>query len=91
MLWQPHTDVVLCEQAPELLDSLIAMGTELLIEKLPEVWSGEAEKLAVPQDVGCMTHAAKMAKQEGLLDFSQPAQILHNKVRYLCSLSVFHK
>lgn len=70
-------------QAPELLDKLFVMGTELLIEKLPEVWSGEAEKDATPQDEACMTHAAKMAKQDGLLDFSQPAQCLHNKVPHL--------
>jgi methionyl-tRNA formyltransferase len=77
-------------QAPDLLNTLFAMGTGLLIEKLPEVWSGEAEKAAVPQDDACVTHAAKMSKQDGLLDFSQPAETLHNKVRYVSLSPVSH-
>lgn len=72
-------------QAPELLDTLFTMGTDLLVESLPAVWSGKAEQLAVPQDDKLMTHAAKMVKQDGLLDFSQPAHTLHNKV--MCSHS----
>ena len=67
-------------QAPELLDTLFTMGTNLLVEKLPDVWSGAGAELAVPQDEEHMTHAAKMVKQDGLLDFSQPAETLHNKV-----------
>lgn len=69
-------------QAPELLDTLFTMGTKLLVEKLPDVWSGAGAELAVPQDEEHMTRAAKMVKQDGLLDFSQPAETLHNKVHY---------
>jgi methionyl-tRNA formyltransferase len=77
-------------QAPELLEKLFSMGSDLLIEKLPEVWSGEAEKSAVPQDDAYMTHAAKMSKRDGLLDFSQPAEIIHNKVCCLFDPHVGH-
>jgi methionyl-tRNA formyltransferase len=68
------------EQAPELLERLFSLGTELLLEKLPEVWSGVAQDLAQAQDEALVSHAAKMAKSDGLLDFSLPAQALHNKV-----------
>lgn len=40
-------------QAPELLADLFARGTHLLISHLPEVWSGEAAQIAVPQVQSC--------------------------------------
>ena len=36
-------------QAPELLRQLFSLGTRLLVERLPQVWSGEATALARPQ------------------------------------------
>ena len=36
-------------QAPELLGQLFSLGTRLLVERLPQVWSGEAAALAIPQ------------------------------------------
>lgn len=36
-------------QAPELLSQLFRMGTNLLVEKLPLVWSGEAAEQAQTQ------------------------------------------
>lgn len=36
-------------QAPELLRHLFARGTQLLLDALPRVWSGEAAKVATPQ------------------------------------------
>ena len=36
-------------QAPQLLAELFDAGTELLLERLPQVWSGEAATLATPQ------------------------------------------
>ena len=69
------------EQAPELLTSLFELGSQLLLDRLPEVWSGQAERDAQPQDAEQATHAAKMSKEDALLDFSLPAHVLHNKVR----------
>lgn len=36
-------------QAPELLDLLFDRGADLLLEKLPHVWSGKAAEAAVKQ------------------------------------------
>lgn len=68
-------------QAPELLTDLFRRGTELLLSRLPDVWSGRAARLATPQDDAAATHAAKLEKADGQLDFREHAVVLHNKVR----------
>lgn len=70
-------------QAPEFLTLLFRLGTQLLLSKLDAVWAGSAPAEAVPQDASQATHAAKTAREEGLLDFDQPAEACHNKVRGL--------
>ncbi|KAK9908428.1 hypothetical protein WJX75_007688 [Coccomyxa subellipsoidea] len=68
-------------QAPELLADLFRRGTELLLTRLPDVWSGAAVQQAIPQDDAAATHAAKLGKADGQLDFREHARVLHNKVR----------
>lgn len=68
-------------QSPQLLEELFSRGTRLLLRSLPQVWTGEAAELAVPQDESAVTHAAKLTKEEGVLDFREHALIIHNKVR----------
>ncbi|KAG2484615.1 hypothetical protein HYH03_016569 [Edaphochlamys debaryana] len=70
------------EQAPELLTRLFGLGTELLLQRLPDVWAGRAQALAVAQDEAQVLHAAKLRREESQLDFaSTPAHVLHNRVR----------
>jgi methionyl-tRNA formyltransferase len=68
-------------QAPELLNILFNLGTELLIEKLPDVWSGLDKEYVIAQSDAAATHAAKLEKEEGRLNFHEPASVCHNKVR----------
>jgi methionyl-tRNA formyltransferase len=68
-------------QAPELLTQLFELGTDLLVKNLEVVWAGMGDATAQPQDEAGATHAAKLTRQEAELDFSQPAQVCHNKVR----------
>lgn len=68
------------EQAPELLRTLFAAGTELLVRSLPQVWNGTAAGAAVPQDDAAVTHADKMQKDDAWLDFRRSAVELHNQV-----------
>ncbi|CAI5997044.1 unnamed protein product [Closterium sp. NIES-64] len=68
-------------QAPELLNDLFHRGTHLLLQHLPAVLDGSAAATATPQDDSQATHAAKVAAEEGILNFSLPALTLHNKVR----------
>lgn len=71
-------------QAPQLLNDLFEVGADLLLSKLPEVFSGKvSQDVATPQDHSAATHAAKIERGEGLLSFSDPALTCHNKVRAL--------
>jgi len=67
--------------APELLDTLFASGTRLLMARLPEALDGRARLLARPQDAAAASQAPKISQEESLLDFSEAAEQLHNKVR----------
>jgi methionyl-tRNA formyltransferase len=70
-------------QAPQLLNDLFEIGTDLLLHHLPSIWSGEtSQDNAQAQDASQVTHAAKIEKQEGILDFnSQSAYKCHSKVK----------
>ena len=63
----------------ELHDQLAALGTELLKVELMDYIRGNLT--AIPQDEKHVTVAKKIDKTESLLDFKQPAESLHNKVR----------
>ena len=66
-------------KSPELLDILFEKGASLLIKTLPSYFLGK-NKLT-EQDHLLATKADKIKPEEGLLDFSQSALSLHNKVR----------
>jgi len=67
------------ETAGSLFDKLSALGADLLLETLPGTFAGKIE--AHPQPEEGATYAGMMKKQEGELDFSQPAEELERKVR----------
>lgn len=68
-------------QAPEMLEELFQLGTNVLLEVLPQVWTGEAEMRAWPQNLNGVSHAPKLLREEGELDFLDSAVNCHNKVR----------
>ncbi|GIL58279.1 hypothetical protein Vafri_13359 [Volvox africanus] len=58
--------------APELLQQLFCLGSQLLVEKLPDVFAGRGTQMAISQ----------LTREEAHLDFSAaPAAVLHNRVR----------
>lgn len=67
------------ELAPELLSRLFLLGASLLIDILPDVFSGKL--VPVEQDASFVTHAKKLEMSESLLKFELEASVLHNKVR----------
>ena len=72
------------EKADELLPKLFDQGSDLLLDVLPDVFSGVKQQDGtgcVVQDDAEATHAAKMSKQEGELWFTENAVYAHNKVR----------
>ncbi|CAK9150647.1 unnamed protein product [Ilex paraguariensis] len=81
--------VIACERvqvddqikAPDLLDSLFARGSNLLIRELPSIFDGSARVQAQAQDDSKATLAPKITPEESWLSFDEEALVLHNKVR----------
>jgi methionyl-tRNA formyltransferase len=64
------------------IEALLAVrGAELLVTTLDAIEGGTARE--TPQDESLVTYAPKLAKSEGLIDWSLPAARIHNLVRGL--------
>ena len=62
-------------------DALAGLGAELLIDVLDRLPGGTAHE--EPQDDSQATYAPRLTKEEGLIDWSQSAWAIHNRVRGL--------
>lgn len=60
---------------------LAAMGATLLLEVIEALEAGRA--VEIPQDDEAATYAPRLTKDEGRLDFGQPAIDVHNRIRGL--------
>jgi len=60
---------------------LAQMGAGLLVDVVDQLAAGTAQEVA--QDASLSTHAARLTKEEGLIDWSLPASAIHNRVRGL--------
>lgn len=67
------------ETAATLHDRLAALGAALLAECLPDILAGRLA--AAPQSVAGVTYAPLIKKEEGRLDWRQPAAALERQVR----------
>jgi methionyl-tRNA formyltransferase len=62
-----------------LHDRLAELGGKMIVDALRRLGRGELR--ATPQPAEGVTYAAKIAKQEAELDFSQPADVLARRIR----------
>lgn len=62
-------------------DALAELGAGLLLAVLDQIAAGTAHE--EPQDDSQATYAPRLIKEEGLIDWSQPATRIHNRVRGL--------
>jgi len=69
------------ETSVEVERDLAEMGAGLLLDVLQEIAEGRATE--TPQDASLATYAAKITKAEGAVEWSLPAERLHNLVRGL--------
>ncbi len=69
------------ETAGQLHDRLALLGREAMEETLKRLCAGEL--VAEKQDDALSTYAPMMKKEDGLIDWSQPAAAIHNLVRGL--------
>lgn len=67
------------ETGGSLFEALSALGAALLLEAIPLYLSGEL--LPQPQPAEGVTYAAMLKKEDGLLDFSRPAEELERRAR----------
>jgi methionyl-tRNA formyltransferase len=67
------------ETAGELEDRLAQLGAPLIAEALTALEAGGI--VILPQDRSKVTRAPKLRKEDGLIDWSKPAQAIHDLVR----------
>ncbi|MBR2742836.1 MAG: methionyl-tRNA formyltransferase [Clostridia bacterium] len=79
MLIRRETDIGPDMTAGELFSKLSKMGAEVLLETLDAIEAGTAVR--TPQDESKATYAPVMTKETGRIDFSLPAQRVHDLVR----------
>lgn len=69
------------DTAQSLHDELAEMGGRLLVDALDKMRQGRLVR--IPQDHARATYAAKLSKEEGCVDWNQPAWTVHNRIRGL--------
>jgi methionyl-tRNA formyltransferase len=67
------------DHAGTLHDELAEMGAEALLDALTRLPQGRL--MLLPQDEARVTLAPKLSKDEGLIDWTLPAEKLHNHIR----------
>ncbi len=67
--------------AGELFDEMALVGAKALWNVMQKIEKGEAK--ATPQDPSQVTFAKKVKPEDGEIDWSQPAQKIHNQIRGL--------
>lgn len=69
------------ETAPELFERLAQLGSVLLTETVAQLQAGTASR--IPQEESQATYAPMLTRSLSPLEWSRPAQALHNQVRGL--------
>jgi len=79
ILTQTATPIGPQDNAATLHDRLAKIGAELLIRTLPEYVGGKIAPQ--PQPTEGASYARKISKEDGALDWRQPARVLWNRIR----------
>ena len=81
ILAQAKTPIHPEDNAETLHDRLARLGAELLVKTIPEYVAGRVPSR--PQPAEGVSHASKIKKQDGHIDWTQPARTIWNRVRGL--------
>lgn len=68
------------DTTPQLTQKLIALSDQLLKEHIPRYLSGEIVPRSQPHPDRA-TYSRKLTKEDGVLDFTKPAEILEREIR----------
>ena len=67
------------DDSATLHDRLAQLGAELLVQTIPDYVAGKIQP--APQPAAGASHAAKIKKEDGRIDWNQPAQTIWNRLR----------
>jgi methionyl-tRNA formyltransferase len=81
ILTQEKTPIAPHDNAETLHDRLAKIGAELLLRTIPDYAAGKI--IPQPQPLEGVSHAPKIKKQDGRIDWSLPAQAIANRIRGL--------
>jgi methionyl-tRNA formyltransferase len=81
ILLQRSRAIGIDDTAQSLHDELAEMGGRLLVETLEKLHDGRLVR--IPQDHARASYASKLTKEEGRIDWNQPALTVHNRIRGL--------
>lgn len=79
ILTQRSTPITDDDNAATLHDRLAKLGAELLVQTITDYASGKIQPR--PQQHERATHVAKIKKEDGRIDWSQPARAIWNRIR----------
>jgi methionyl-tRNA formyltransferase len=79
ILIQERTSIHASDNAQTLHDRLARIGADLLARTIPEYAAGKIQPL--PQPSEGVTHAPKIKKHDGEINWAQPARTIWNRVR----------
>jgi methionyl-tRNA formyltransferase len=81
ILTQEKTPITAHDNAQTLHDRLAEMGAQLLVRTIPDYVTGKIPPR--PQPAEGVSLAPKIKKQDGQIDWSQPARVIWNRIRGL--------
>jgi methionyl-tRNA formyltransferase len=76
---QRRTAILPPDDSATLHDRLAQLGAELLAQTIPDYVAGKIQP--VPQPAAGASHAAKIKKEDGHIDWNQPARTIWNRLR----------
>jgi methionyl-tRNA formyltransferase len=76
---QRRTPIRADDDSATLHDRLAQLGAELLVQTIPDYVAGKIQP--VPQPAEGASYAAKIKKEDGRIDWNQPAQTIWNRLR----------
>lgn len=79
ILTQAETPILPEDNAQTLHDRLAKLGAELLVKTIPDYVSGNVSPRKQPTEG--FSYARKISKEDGRLDWKQPARVLWNRIR----------
>ncbi len=79
ILTQQATPILAEDNAETLHDRLAQLGAQLLVRTIPDFVAGKVQPR--PQAVAQATHAPKIKKEDGRIDWRMPARAIWNRLR----------